>query len=566
MKKITFSLLCFLALSLAGQAQIVITEIMFNPPPSGPDTLEYIELYNNSNVDVDISSWHFTEGVTFTFPPATTVAANSYVVVTENLPYLSARFAGLTAFQWTDGALTNSGEDIELTTTDSSQVIDLVDYTGVATNPLLNGGGSSLVLCDPNSDNSILSNWQPASTPTGVSIAGIQILANPGAAAACPSGVTALDDQVIAVSGATTAIPVLANDNLPGTASPTVAITVAPLHGSATVGANNTVQYTPAAGYCGADMLSYQVCENTDCDDGLVQITVRCYPAYTIDQINNINASGVADSINVYCELTATAYGVDLRPGGLQFTIIDDTNTGITVFSAAKDFGYSVAEKDKITIRGSINSFNGLLQILPDTLFKVSANNPLVTALVVQNHSEDTESKLIRINNLRYVNPPQWATGSGSGFSVFMVSDDHPLDTIQVRIDNDVDLFNQPPPPAPFNLTGIGGQFDSSNPYTTGYQIAPRYIPDVSTLVGAVEVDLSAHVRLSPNPATAWLVIQTDLPFDAMRIFNAQGQAVRSIQRPALQERIGLQELAAGTYFVRLEKDGAAWTAPFVKL
>jgi hypothetical protein len=452
-------------------------------------------------------------------------------------------------------------------------VIDLVDLYGAWLRiPLLNGRGAlPLVLCDPNSGQfpSSATGQTPPSTPyPGVSICpGIQNPGQPPApAAACPSGVTALDDQVIAVSGATTAIPVLANDNLPGTASPTVAITVAPLHGSATVGANNTVQYTPAAGYCGADMLSYQVCENTDCDDGLVQITVRCYPAYTIDQINNINASGVADSINVYCELTATAYGVDLRPGGLQFTIIDDTNTGITVFSAAKDFGYSVAEKDKITIRGSINSFNGLLQILPDTLFKVSANNPLVTALVVQNHSEDTESKLIRINNLRYVNPTQWATGSGSGFSVFMVSDDHPLDTIQVRIDNDVDLFNQPPPPAPFNLTGIGGQFDSSNPYTTGYQIAPRYIPDVSTLVGAVEVDLSAHVRLSPNPATAWLVIQTDLPFDAMRIFNAQGQAVRSIQRPALQERIGLQELAAGTYFVRLEKDGAAWTAPFVKL
>jgi hypothetical protein len=35
------------------------------------------------------------------------------------------------------------------------------------------------------------------------------------------------------------------------------------------------------------------------------------------------------------------------------------------------------------------------------------------------------------------------ATGIGTGFSVYMVSDANPLDTIQVRIDNDVNLFNE---------------------------------------------------------------------------------------------------------------------------
>jgi hypothetical protein len=79
---------------------------MFNPPPSGPDTLEYIELYNNSNVDVDISSWHFTEGVTFTFPPATTVGGQQFMWwVTEKfaLPQRPG-FAGLTGiFNGRDG-------------------------------------------------------------------------------------------------------------------------------------------------------------------------------------------------------------------------------------------------------------------------------------------------------------------------------------------------------------------------------------------------------------------------------------------------------------------------------
>jgi hypothetical protein len=71
----------------------------------------------------------------------------------------------------------------------------------------------------------------------------------------------------------------------------------------------------------------------------------------------------------------------------------------------------------------------------------------------------------------------------------------------------------KPAPPAPFDLTGIGGQFDSSTPYTEGYQIAPRYIADVSSLVKTKTVDFSDRVQISPNPATEFLRIQTDLDF-----------------------------------------------------
>ena len=141
MKKTILTLTCFFLLAMAAQSQIVITEIMFNPPPSGTDTLEYIELYNNSGSATDISGWHFKEGVTFTFPASTSVAAHAYVVITENQAYFLARFPGVTTFQW-DGALTNGGEDIELTTSDSSQTIDYIDYTSANLNPRRNGGGA----------------------------------------------------------------------------------------------------------------------------------------------------------------------------------------------------------------------------------------------------------------------------------------------------------------------------------------------------------------------------------------------------------------------------------------
>ena len=47
MKKSLLLLLFFSTLQLVN-AQVVITEIMYNPPESGQDSLEYIELYNNN--------------------------------------------------------------------------------------------------------------------------------------------------------------------------------------------------------------------------------------------------------------------------------------------------------------------------------------------------------------------------------------------------------------------------------------------------------------------------------------------------------------------------------------
>ncbi|MEQ1744511.1 MAG: lamin tail domain-containing protein [Saprospiraceae bacterium] len=564
MKKFTLSLLVSLCLALGAHAQIVISEIMYNPPEAGTDSLEYIEFYNNSANPVNMEGWYLF-GVNFTFP-AITLNPGQYVVTAVNATALFNQL-GVTAQQWgINSALNNSGE-LLLLLNPAADTIDRVFYTNMPPWPTeAAGNGASLVLCDFNSDNSLPESWKAATTPTGVTINNKAIFANPGGPSNCPVGVTAIADNFSIISGIASSLDVLLNDVLPGTGNPVVTITASAQHGTATVNPDNTISYTSTGGYCGVDQFTYQVCKGTDCDQAVVTITVRCYTPYTIDQINGINAEGAADSLGVLCELTATVYGVNLRATGLQFTMIDDNNDGITVFSAAQNFGYTVKQGDKITVRGAINQFNGLLQIFPDALVKVSDNNPLVTPLAVLVHSENTESKLIRINNLRYTDPAQWATGTGTGFSVFMVSDANPQDTIQVRIDDNVDLFNQPAPPVPFNLTGIGGQFDNATPFSSGYQIAPRYTADVSSLVGLVNTDFSAEVRLSPNPASDVLRIQTDMPFDALRIFGADGRLIFVTTQPTPFVEIPVANIANGVYVVRFEKDGAAWATRFVKM
>lgn len=568
MKKSILTLTCFFFLVFVAHAQIVITEIMFNPPPSGADTLEYIELYNNSGSAVDVSNWHFTEGVTFSFPSGTSMAAHSYVVITENEVYFSARFPGVTTFLW-DGALTNTGEDIELTTADSNEVIDYIDYTGANTNPLMNGGGASLVLCDPNSDNSLLANWQAATTATGVSIAGTPIFANPGAASGC--SLIATSDNPSVASGQSVNIAVLANDVLSSPIAGPIVIISAPSQGNATVNPDNTVTYTSNAGFCGDDLFSYQVCDNGGCDTGLVTVHVKCYVAYSIQQVTAENAAGEADSLGVDCELQGTVYGVNLRPvnnnlPALLFTLIDNAGNGIAVSSLNGNLGYSVKEKDRITVRGTIGQFQGLTEIQPDNIVKNSENNPLLSPQPVTSLDESTESKLVKITNLHFVDPAEWTTGVGtSGFNVRAVSDANPLDTILIRIDRDVETYNAPVPSQPFDLTGIGGQFDSSLPYTTGYQVLPRYNSDISTLSAAKEVDFSAQVQVTPNPVSDRLLIHTEMPFDRIYIYSVAGVLLETLKNPSLYEQIQVSQLPGGAYFIQFEKDGAVWTTRFLK-
>jgi hypothetical protein len=571
MKKTLLAFCFLLTVLFRSEAQIVITEIMYNPPESGVDSLEYIELYNVSSNPVNLEGWSIF-GVTFVFP-AVTLAPGQYIL-TAVKPTAILSVLGKTALAWTGGALTNGGETLKVLNPGGT-VIDEVAYSNMAPWPVeANGNGSSLVLCDPTADNSNVANWQAATTGTGVTINGKEVKANPLEASGCTGTNTlvAVNDNVNLPSGTTKIINVLGNDLVPNPVTSLTILAGGPTHGTATVGANNQITYQPTAGYCGPDAFQYKLCDASACDTATVNIKVICYKPYTIAQVTGESATGQADSTGVYAELQGTVYGFNIRPGvaggtSLLFTIIDDNGNGIAVSSLNGDFGYNVVEKDKVTIRGVIGQFNGQTEIQPDTVIKVSANNVLLAPTVVTKLSEATESKLVKLNNLRLVNPATWTTGvGGSGFTCLAVSNDSPNDTITIRIDRDVETYNSPAPPEPFNLTGLGGQFDNSAPFTTGYQVLPRYNADINTLVAVKNVDFSANVSLAPNPATDVLNIRTDLQVDQITIMSVEGRVVTTLNNPSQFEQINTSKFPSGTYFVRIEQQGAAWTTRFIKI
>jgi Lamin Tail Domain/Secretion system C-terminal sorting domain/Bacterial Ig domain len=569
MKKLLFSLfaVCALWAQQATGQNIVITEIMYNPPEGGTDSLEYFEVYNTTNATIDMSGWRLDYGANNYVIPSLSVPANGYHVFAINASAILNNF-NVQATQLGAGALSNNGATIKITNA-ANIVVDEVTFDDMAPWPTTpDGNGPSLELCTPSDDNSVGENWIASNTPTGVTINSLLILATPGTG--CQGGATILaqaDDYTI-LPGQSITMDVLGNDILP---NPVTSLTIdsAPSNGTATVTSDNRIVYVPAPNFCGNDDLVYKICDAPNsCATGTVSITVKCYPQRTIGEMNNQNATtGVADSVGASCELTGTVYGVNIRPTGLQFVIINATGTdGLTVFRGTGNYGYTVTEGDNITVRGSITQFNGLTQIATDTVFKVSGGNALVAPSLVGKPEESTENRLIRINKLRLVDPTQWAP-AGNGFVVRVVSDLNTNDTIALRIDNDVDLFQQTTPPGePFDLIGLGGQFDSSNPFTSGYQILPRYTADIfPSNTSTQQVDFSHLVTIAPNPVEEVLLIQSTEIFDQIQLMDLSGRIVQTNSNPNFNTRFDMSKLSAGIYALRFQQGNGVWTTRVVK-
>jgi len=156
---------------------VVIHEIMYHPiTEDGND--EYVELHNRGVATADVGGWRVRGGISFNLPAGTTIAAGGYLVIAADAARLRANYAGLTAANCLgdfSGALADGGERIALempelliSTNASGQwttnlvhiVVDEVTYSdGGRWGQWSDGGGSSLELVDPSSDNRHGSNW-----------------------------------------------------------------------------------------------------------------------------------------------------------------------------------------------------------------------------------------------------------------------------------------------------------------------------------------------------------------------------------------------------------------------
>ncbi len=140
--------------SVVPPIDIKITEIMYNPPESGSDTLEFVEFYNNGAAAVNLLGWAMTKGADFVFPDHL-LGVGEYVIVCESAAAFLNTF-GLEVYEWS-GSLSNGGEEIELSD-NAGTVRAYVDFDD-NWYPVTDGEGPSLTFCDPALDNTLPDNW-----------------------------------------------------------------------------------------------------------------------------------------------------------------------------------------------------------------------------------------------------------------------------------------------------------------------------------------------------------------------------------------------------------------------
>lgn len=298
------------------------------------------------------------------------------------------------------------------------------------------------------------------------------------------------------------------------------------------------------------------------------------YPLYEIQEVTTIDNNGVLDSLGVQAKLVGTVLGVNLRSGGLEFTIHDGTG-GIGVFApaGANTFGYTVTEGDLIEVQGEITQFRGLAQIAFLQSLSQTGTGTLPIPTVVTSLGEFTESELVKFENVSLADPSEWpAPGSNAKNVVVNLNGGGAIDVRifpQTTIAADLNA-----PDGVFDLIGIGSQFSSSTtaPFNDGYRLIPRYKADFDITTSISNTLKLLEFNAYPNPVTDFLKIEFDYSIDEaalIQVYDVTGKLVLNtgtlLNRGYNQINFSTKNINAGYYFVRVLSDTGSYTINIIK-
>ena len=161
----------------AYRPSIVFNELMFHPI-GGESKGEYLELYNRSDAPIKLEGWEIDGDVQFRFPNNSEIPSKGYLVVAKNVNGLRHSHPHLNesnSYGNFQGKLSDKGQTITLSrpilwpspSSDPApnvgaqfQVIDHVSFQDRSRwSQWADGGGSSLELKDPESDNDFPAAW-----------------------------------------------------------------------------------------------------------------------------------------------------------------------------------------------------------------------------------------------------------------------------------------------------------------------------------------------------------------------------------------------------------------------
>lgn len=567
MKRI-FTFISALFLAHFAFGQIVITEIMYNPPESGTDSLEFVEIHNPTSSTVDMSGWSFSKGVTHVFADGFSMNAGEYHVLAVKESAFSAVFgSGIAVTQWDGGAFSNSGEDVEIVNA-SGEVVVSATYSNGSGGWYADadGNGASLELCNVEADPKLKTSWLPSVNNLGVEINGKSVLASPGSANSvnCDGAlvIELIDFEFVPKDITINPGQIVRWVNVSGS--------VNNINGTTEAYADNPVGFTNGDPQPGNWTYEFQFDvegiytyhSDPNLASGMVgsiQVgEINEYNDYTIEELRANDGGGLPALKGEKVRTRAVVHTPNLRPAGLEFFIINSSNVGVSVFNSNNSLGYTVNEGDEVEVEGVLGDFRGLTQINVEKVTVISTGNTLVTPREVTDLSESDEGSLVKF--LGDIKDKSAWTNQGSGFNVLFTNGQ--VD-VNVRILAATELFGTDPLDSYISATGVVSQFSTTAPFIDGYQIVPRYLSDLDFTTSSREIEV-ATFDLSPNPADNYIRVEAGIENFHYNIFSITGSVVAKGYVAGNELTLDLGSIQPGVYSFLIFKDGFAGSAKLV--
>jgi len=147
---------------------LIISEIMYHPrEPSGTEALEYIEIFNTEPMSENLGGYRISGAVDFAFPPNTSLAGRSFLVVARDPEALRQTTGMNNVLGPYVGSLPNDGGRIRLSNRAGALLLE-VDYEDQMPWPVAaDGAGHSLQLARPDYGEGSVKAWSASSVVGG---------------------------------------------------------------------------------------------------------------------------------------------------------------------------------------------------------------------------------------------------------------------------------------------------------------------------------------------------------------------------------------------------------------
>jgi len=234
-------------------------------------------------------------------------------------------------------------------------------------------------------------------------------------------------------------------------------------------------------------------------------LTAPAFAATNIGDLHCNDANGVALTLNNVVTIQGIVTA-NQPTGGLNRFYLQDATGGVNVFGTPQDC--TVAVGDELEVTGTVAQFNGETEVAstgsaPLVINHLSSGNPVPAPLVETitdfnntyqvDNCEPNESRLVNVG-AGYIRtstgamPTAGATyAANTNYRLISAGADSTTNFATVRVvqsANNCNVTNSlvGVPINPGCLTSVNGvivQFDSSTPFTTGYQLTPSGAGDV---------------------------------------------------------------------------------------